>query len=291
MLVLKMCNKATKAVEEVFVEEGQMRLVDEAYRGKVVIAGPCALESIHQLPEITRQFKSEGIKIVRLPVWKPRTIPGWDGLGFNGLPYILAATLPHGLIPALEVLSPDHAQLIVECLKMYSEEATVLVWIGARNQNHWLQSRIAQILAPSKNIYLMFKNQMWDDEKHWFGIYAHLLAAGFPKNRLLSCHRGFTPGKMPNPKGYRNLPDFEMAMRLKKQMGIPMLLDPSHLGGTRENVLEICQEVLHWDFDGYMVEVHPKPAEAFTDARQQLSFSEFIKLAEFMDISGLKKAA
>lgn len=260
-------------------------------RDKVVIAGPCALESIQQLPEIIRQFQAEGIKIDRLPIWKPRTVPGWDGLGFTGLPYIFAATLPNGLIPALEVLCSEHAQLIVDCLRGYSDDVPILVWIGARNQNHWVQNRIAQILAPKKNIFLMFKNQMWDDEKHWLGIFAHLLAAGFPKERLLSCHRGFSPGKMPNPKGYRNLPDFEMAMRLKKQMGIPILLDPSHMGGSRENVLEICHLARDFDFDGYMVEVHLNPAEAFTDSLQQLSLDEFLQLAEFMDISGLKKAA
>lgn len=258
---------------------------------KVIIAGPCALESVHQLPEIVSQFQKEGITLIRLPIWKPRTIPGWDGLGFSGLPYIFAATLPFGLTPALEVLCPEHALLIVECLKGYSDEATILVWIGARNQNHCLQARIAQILAPKKNIFLMFKNQMWDDEKHWLGIYAHLLSAGFPQERLLACHRGFSPGKMPNPKGYRNLPDFEMAMRLKKLMGIPMILDPSHIGGTRENVVDLCRESQVYDFDGYMVEVHLNPDAAVTDALQQLSFEEFFQLAEVMDISRcLKKA-
>lgn len=133
---------------------------------------------------------------------------------------------------------------------------------------------------------------MWDDEKHWLGIYAHLLSSGFPKERLLTCHRGFSPGKMPNPQGYRNLPDFEMAMRIKEKMGIPMILDPSHIGGTRENVHDICRQAQDFEFDGYMVEVHLNPADALTDSLQQLSLEEFLRLTELIDASKyLKRAA
>ena len=121
----------------------------------------------------------------------------------------------------------------------------------------------------------MLKNQMWDDERHWLGIHEHILSEGFPRERLMGCHRGFSPGKMPNPKGLRNLPDFEMAMRIKEKTGLPMLLDPSHIGGTPENVMEICSAAMAYDFDGHLVEMHCTPDKAKTDAKQQLCPDQF----------------
>ncbi len=247
--------------------------------GKWVIAGPCALESRHQLRECARILKQLGVTMIRASLWKPRTQPGWEGLGWMSLPLLLEETLAHGMTPATEIISVEHAHMIVQALEHYGRDARMLVWLGSRNQNHIEQRRIAQILAAGpKGITLMFKNQMWDDERHWLGIYEHLLAAGFPQERLMTCHRGFCPGKQPNPKGFRNLPDFDMAMRVKQQTGIPMLLDPSHIGGSPENVLDVMAASAAYDFDGCLVEMHSEPQKAKTDAKQQLSPEQFKEL-------------
>jgi chorismate mutase len=185
-------------------------------------------------------------------------------------------TLIHGVTPATEILTSEHAQLVVDALLRAGPEAQILVWLGARNQNHLEQTKISKILAEGPSgIHFMFKNQMWDDERHWMGIYEHIVSAGFPKERLLMCHRGFCPGKMPNPKGYRNLPDFEMAMRMKQKTGLPMILDPSHIGGTQDNVFDIMRQAQGYDFDGYLIEVHHDPHHALTDVKQQLSLDQF----------------
>lgn len=247
--------------------------------GKTVIAGPCALESRQQLRECVQSLKQMGVSMIRASLWKPRTQPGWEGLGWMALPLLLEETLPHGITPATEIISAEHALMVVHALEQYGQDGRMLVWLGSRNQNHMEQKKISKILATGpEGISLMFKNQMWDDEKHWLGIHDHIVSEGFPRERLMICHRGFSPGKAHNPKGYRNLPDYEMAMRVKEKTGLPMLLDPSHIGGSRDNVLDVCQIATAYDFDGCIVEMHTDPENAKTDAKQQLSPQQMLGL-------------
>lgn len=252
-----------------------------AKKNKWIIAGPCALESREQLRTCCIALKQLGVTMIRASLWKPRTQPGWEGLGKDNLPMLLEETFSLGLTPATEIISAEHASQVVECLSKFNSEAKMVVWLGARNQNHLEQQKIARILASvSQNIILMCKNQMWDDDRHWLGIAEHILSVGFPVERLWLCHRGFSPGKMANPEGYRNLPDYEMAMRIKARTGIPMLLDPSHIGGTRENVVKVVEKSQSYDFDGWMIEVHNQPEKAKTDIKQQLSMQEFSSMLQ-----------
>jgi len=239
---------------------------------KMVIAGPCALESREQLRGCVQVLKKMGVSMVRASLWKPRTQPGWEGLGWMSLPVLLEETIPHGMIPATEIITAEHALMVVHALEHSGPDARMIVWLGSRNQNHLEQKKIAKILATGpEGITFMFKNQMWDDERHWLGIHEHIITEGFPRERLMICHRGFCPGKAPNAKGYRNLPDFEMAMRIKEKTGLPMLLDPSHIGGSQANVLDICHQASDYNFDGYLIEMHGDPDNAKTDAKQQLT--------------------
>lgn len=256
----------------------------------LIIAGPCALESREQIRIIVSFLKSIGLSFIRAPLWKPRTHPGWDGLGWTGFPLLMEETLTQGMIPAIEILSADHARMVVDCMKIYGSQAKILVWLGARNQNHFIQMKIAEILKSGpEGIFLMFKNQMWDDEKHWLGIYKHIISSGFPTERLLTCHRGFSPGKMDNPRGYRNLPDFEMAMRIREATALPVILDPSHIAGDKDKVFEICRMAAMFDFDGYLIEIHENPNNALTDAKQQLSFDNFLQLLSELNALPVKK--
>jgi len=258
--------------------------------GKMVIAGPCALESRQQLKQCVEILKPMGVSMIRASLWKPRTQPGWEGLGWMSLPLLLEETLSHGLVPATEIISAEHAMMVVHALENYGNEGRMIVWLGSRNQNHLEQKKISRILSTGPDgITFMFKNQMWDDEKHWLGILEHILSEGFPRERLMICHRGFSPGKAHNPNGYRNLPDFEMAMRIKEKTGLPMILDPSHVGGTRENVIDICRKATAYDFDGYLIEMHCDPENAQTDAKQQLSPNQFQSLMKILQGHESKK--
>lgn len=250
---------------------------------KIVIAGPCALESREQLSSCVNELKKLNVNFVRACLWKPRTSPGWEGLGFYGLPTLLEETIPKGVTPCTEILTAIHAQMCVDALEQFGEEGRMVVWIGARNQNHFEIRRMAEILAKGpKNLLFMFKNQVWVDKKHWLGLYQHIIQAGFPQNRLLTCHRGFNPGYGSNPSELRNIPDWDMCMELKELMGIPILLDPSHIAGTRDKVFKIVEESLKYDFNGYVIEVHDNISVAKTDVNQQLTFEQLGKLLQII---------
>lgn len=249
---------------------------------QIIIAGPCAAESAEQVQASIDHAQQRGIDFLRASLWKPRTKPGFEGLQNEGIP-LLVKVAQSGLNPATEVIMPDHAKKIIKSVLAATRSGKLLIWIGSRNQNHYLQQEIAKIAASHERVFLMVKNQPWLSEDHWEGIIEHVLGSGMPKERLLVCHRGFAPSG-DNPLGLRNLPDFEMAMRVKKKTGLPMLFDPSHIGGSIEKVLAISYLSLQYQFDGLITEVHPNPAQAKTDAGQQLTWKQFDSILSHLHI-------
>jgi 3-deoxy-D-arabino-heptulosonate 7-phosphate (DAHP) synthase len=123
----------------------------------------------------------------------------------------------------------------------------------------------------------MIKNQPWFSQDHWEGIIEHALDGGISPEKLILCHRGFV-SNIPHSDGYRNTPEFDMAMRVKEKTGLPMIFDPSHIGGSAVNVAKVTLEAQNYAFDGVIVEVHPDPKQALTDAKQQLTWTEFDNL-------------
>lgn len=251
------------------------------------IAGPCAVESQQQLDQVTAGLVKTGlVQAVRASLFKPRTnhpagADFFDGIGCRGISWLINTAIKHRVPLATEVLIPQHVSAIIKALKRKSLPPKLIFWLGSRNQNHLIQAEIARLIkkqAPRETL-LLIKNQPWRDQAHWEGILSHVLAAGFPEDRILLCHRGFQPdGNQQNPNQFRNLPDFSMAMKVKQNTGLPMLLDPSHIGGSTDNVFRVVKDSRRFDFDGLMVEVHPDPVHAATDSRQQLTISQFIKL-------------
>lgn len=245
---------------------------------KIIIAGPCALESREQLLETITQAKKLAIDFVRLSLWKPRTKPGYEGIGEAGIPLLVEAA-KMGVNPGVEPLVPSQAEKVAKAVLPVLGNGKLLMWIGARNQNHFIQREMAQIAAQDDRIILMAKNQIWSNEKHWEGIVEHVLEGGIKKENFWLCHRGFAPHG-DNPHNYRNIPDYDMTMRIKEKTGIPIFFDPSHTGGSVKNVIRITKEANEYAFDGYIVEVHPDPKNAITDADQQLTWKEFRTLLE-----------
>ncbi len=248
----------------------------EAPQKKIIIAGPCAVESEKQVIKTVNEALIRRVDFVRLPLWKPRTKPGFDGLGDQGLPFLVMATRL-GICPATEVLTPDQAKKVIYAVLSKIQNTKILLWIGSRNQNHQIQKEIARVVAIDKRVFLLVKNQPWKSFEHWQGIVGHILESGIDKTNLFLCHRGFIPNGH-NPSLLRNLPDYKMAMKIKDETGLPMLIDPSHIGGIKKNVFKIVKESKNYRFDGALIEVHPNPQHALTDARQQLTWKEFDKL-------------
>lgn len=243
----------------------------------ILIIGPCAAESKEQIQQSIDEAKRREIDFMRISLWKPRTKPGFEGLQEDGLE-LLAMAAQQGVNPGSEVILPSHAEKVIETVLNASKTANVLIWIGARNQNHYIQQEISRVAKGEKRVFLMVKNQPWPSEDHWEGIIEHVLHGGIAEDHLFLCHRGFTPQGYENPWNMRNVPDFEMAMRIKEKSKLPMLFDPSHIGGNVENVIRVAEDAAKQPFDGLIVEVHPEPKNALTDAKQQLTWKQFDKL-------------
>jgi 3-deoxy-D-arabino-heptulosonate 7-phosphate (DAHP) synthase len=247
------------------------------------IIGPCAAEDRGQILQTAQRAKERGIGVIRGSLWKPRTRPSsFEGVGLTGAPWF-AEVGRLGITAGTEVLLPEHVTDLVGAIEASGgDSAKLLFWLGSRNQNQHIQKGIAERIrldAPSE-VKLLIKNQPWNDEAHWLGIVDYVIGAGLSPERLILCHRGFCANGHANPEGFRNIPDFEMAMRVKEKTGLPMILDPSHIGGSREKVFKAVELAAGYDFDGVMVEVHPNPSEAQTDAGQQLTFKQLDKLLE-----------
>jgi chorismate mutase len=252
------------------------------HKNSLIIAGPCGMESEEILDASIAEIKKRPVvNYMRLNLWKPRTQPGFEGLGKDGT-HLLQKAVRMGIKPGIEILTADQAQHVADAVFAENPKTELFIWIGARNQNHLVQRDIAKVAAADKRIWLMAKNQPWHNKKHFGGIIEHILHAGMPKDRLYMCHRGYVPHVpyTPNPHGYRNVPDHEMAMEIKKEYGVPMIFDPSHTGGSVENVFKIAHEAAQYDYDGYIIEVHPNPEIAKSDAKQQLRWHEFDRLME-----------
>lgn len=254
-----------------------------------IIAGPCAAESREQMLATAEAALSRGIDTVRMSLWKPRTKPGFDGMGNAGIPIFLEIAVM-GIRPATEVLFANQAEDVMNGTIGKNPKAHVLLWLGSRNQNHMIQRDIGSVIAGEPRAQLMIKNQVWKDKAHWEGIVEHVIAGGAAPSQLLLCHRGFGPSS----ESLRNPPDMNLALEVKHEVSgmlgtdIPLLLDPSHIAGNSPaNVMRVALELSGrrltvegktLGIDGMIIETHPNPTAALTDKNQQLSWNQLDEL-------------
>jgi chorismate mutase len=206
-------------------------------------------------------LKELGINVFRAGIWKPRTHPGcFEGIGVPGLKWLQKVKSEYGLKVSTEVASEKHVQ---ECLK----HGVDMVWIGARTTaNPFLVQEIADALSGT-DIPVLVKNPVNPDLELWIGALERLSRAGIKKLGVI--HRGFST--FDNIR-YRNEPHWEIAIEMRSRYPeLPFFVDPSHMGGSRDYILEISQRSLDLGFDGLMVESHCTPETALSDSRQQLT--------------------
>lgn len=228
---------------------------------KTIIAGPCSVESREQLKEVTAALSAlPQVSMIRCGVWKPRTRPGgFEGLGEPALQWMKELGKEYGVRYCCEVARPEHVEL---CLQ-YGIHA---VWIGARTTtNPFMVGELSETLRGS-GIEVLVKNPVCPDVRLWAGAIERLRQANITD--ITAVHRGFS---MYNNQGYRNAPVWEVPLELRhSHPDIPILCDPSHIGGRAELVMPLALAARQLDYDGLMVEVHPHPADAWTDNAQQL---------------------
>jgi chorismate mutase len=246
-----------------------------ARKEPLIIAGPCAAESERQVMSAAEQLAKLGITVIRLSLHKPRTGPGFDGVHDAGIPWLAKVTQELGLTVATEVLSVKDAIDLLAVFEI-NPQANVWPWLGSRNQNHQIQQGVARLVKDRypRTTKVLLKNQPWPDEDHWQGIARHAQIGGLSPQQILLCHRGFHANGN-NPRGWRNVPDHQMAMNVATTLQLPMLFDASHVGGRPEAVIAAAKEAKAYAYAGYMIEVHPDPTNALTDARQQLTVEQF----------------
>lgn len=227
----------------------------------LVIAGPCSAESEAQVLETARRLSHLRVDYLRAGIWKPRTRPGsFEGIGDAALPWLRAAGAACHLKTAVEVASAHHVEAALE----YGID---LLWLGARTTvNPFSVQEVANALRGTTRPVLV-KNPTSPDIGLWLGAVERLHGAGI--RALGAIHRGFS---VAGATRFRNSPLWEIAIEFRRTFpAVPMMVDPSHIAGRRDLILEVSQSAMDLGFEGLMVETHPNPDQAWSDAAQQVT--------------------
>ena len=227
----------------------------------LIIAGPCSAETEEQVISTAKELSSVGIRIFRAGIWKPRTKPGgFEGIGAQGLAWMNEVKEETGMLAATEVATAKHVE---QALK----EGIDLLWIGARTTaNPFAVQEVADALK-GVDIPVLVKNPVNPDLELWIVALERLNVAGI--RRLGAIHRGFTAYEKVI---FRNLPMWHIPIELMRRIPqLPIICDPSHMGGSRELVAPLSQQAMDLGFYGLMIESHCAPDKAWSDAKQQVT--------------------
>ena len=227
----------------------------------MIIAGPCSAETEEQVMCTAQELANKGIKIFRAGIWKPRTKPGgFEGIGAEGLQWMQQVKKETGMYVATEVATAKHVEAALEA-------GIDLLWVGARTSaNPFAVQELADSLKGI-DVPVLVKNPVNPDLELWIGAMERLNQAGI--TRLGAIHRGFSSY---DKKIYRNLPQWHIPIELRRRiLTLPIMCDPSHIGGKRELIAPLCQQAMDLGFDGLIVESHCNPDKAWSDASQQVT--------------------
>ncbi len=214
-----------------------------------VIAGPCSAETEEQVMKTALELRMKGCHNFRAGVWKPRTKPGgFEGNGEKALPWMQRVKKETGMMVATEVATPEHVELAMK----YDID---ILWIGARTSaNPFAVQALADALK-GVDVPVFVKNPVNPDIELWIGALERINQAGV--KRLGAIHRGFSSY---DKKIYRNLPMWQIPIELRRRYpDLPMICDPSHIGGRRELIAPLCQQAMDLGVDGLIVESHCDP--------------------------------
>ncbi len=227
----------------------------------LVISGPCSAETEEQVLTTARMLASNGVKMFRAGIWKPRTKPGgFEGVGSEGLAWLQKVKKETGMYVATEIATQKH---VYEALKYGID----ILWIGARTTaNPFAVQEIADALQ-GVDIPILIKNPVNPDLELWIGAVERIYNAGI--KRIGVIHRGFSSY---DEKLYRNLPQWHIPIELKRRMpNLPIICDPSHIGGKRELIAPLSQQAMDLNYDGLIIESHCNPDCAWSDKDQQIT--------------------
>jgi 3-deoxy-7-phosphoheptulonate synthase len=226
-----------------------------------VMAGPCSVESEKQLMSTALAVKKAGATILRGGAFKPRTSPyEFQGLGERGLKLLDKARKETGMAIITELLSQAHTDMVAE----YAD----IIQIGTRNaQNFQLLIAAAKTGKP-----VLLKRGMSMRIEEWLLAGEYILANENPN--LLFCERGIRTFETYT----RNTLDLSAVPILKQECHCPVVIDPSQGSGRADLVISLCKGAVAMGADALLIEVHPNPAEAWSDGAQQVTPELFQQL-------------
>jgi 3-deoxy-7-phosphoheptulonate synthase len=228
-----------------------------------VMAGPCSVEDEKQLLTTAHAVKKAGATFLRGGAFKPRTSPyEFQGLGQKGLKLLAKARRETGLNIITELLSEQQAELVAEY--------TDVIQIGARNsQNFQLLIAAAKTGKP-----VLLKRGLSMRIEEWLLAGEYVLSNDNPN--LMFCERGIRTFETYT----RNTLDLSTIPIIKNESHCPVIIDPSQGAGRADLVAALCKGAAAMGADGLLIEVHPNPAEAWSDGVQQLTLEGFARLME-----------
>lgn len=228
----------------------------------VIIAGPCSVESREQILSIAHSLRELGVTILRGGAFKPRTSPYFfQGLGEEGLQLLAEAREATGMSIITEVMDTADVELVAA----YAD----ILQIGSRNmQNYSLLKAVGRIQKP-----VMLKRGMSAQLMEFLSSAEYILAGG--NNQVILCERGIRTFV----EYSRNTLDLNIVPAVKALSHLPIIVDTSHGTGKRNFVEPMSIAALAAGADGLMIEVHPHPDQAMSDAEQALSVEHFAQLA------------
>jgi chorismate mutase len=231
----------------------------------LVIAGPCSAESEEQVFGTAAELAASGrVDLFRAGIWKPRSRPGtFEGVGLIGLRWLRQVREQYGLPVVVEVATEKH---VYEALK----HGIDAVWIGARTTvNPFAVQEIAAALRGA-DIMVFVKNPVNPDLELWIGAIERISKAGI--KRIGAIHRGFSSWEKTS---FRNHPRWQIPVELRQRIpDLPLICDPSHMGGDRLYIEDLSQKAMDLNYDGLMIETHVNPDAALSDKKQQLRPAE-----------------
>lgn len=250
--------------EDTIVRVGDLPIGSE--HSPVLIAGPCAIESREQVMAAAQYIASKGVPLFRGGAFKPRTDPySFQGLGETGLQLGREAADAYGLKFVSEIMDARDVDAFVE----YAD----VLQIGARNmQNFTLLRAVGRSGKP-----VLLKRGMAATIEEWLMAAEYLLSEGNPN--VILCERGIRTYE----RYTRNTLDVSAVALAKLETHLPVLVDVTHSGGRRDLLVPLTKAALATGADGIMIEVHPNPAVALSDQKQQIDFDTF---DQYLDETG-----
>ena len=251
------------ASREMVPEGRKVKIKNVIIGGKelVMMAGPCAVESEQQIIAAAQGVKKAGAQFLRGGAYKPRTSPyAFQGLEDEGYRLLRKAADETGLLVISEVT--DYEQ--IDVAGKYCD----MLQVGARNMQNF---RLLRELGRS-GLPVLLKRGMASTIEEWLDAAEYILSEG--NSNVVLCERGIRTFETAT----RNTLDVSAVPVVKERSSLPIIIDPSHAAGKQRYVEPLALAGIAAGADGLIVEVHPEPKKAMSDAAQQLTFEQYAAL-------------